>query len=135
MFDGEREKFVIWLIRFQAYSRVIGFNSALKKSVDFPSSEKEMKRLNAEVATEKKKIAAVKRNALAMTYVMMAMGNDALRSKVKAVANSSWPGGLAYEIIEKLKEEYSPVRKTVSVEKKNPKNVEKRPQGLKVCER
>ena len=73
---------------------------------------------------------AAERNELAMTHVMMAMGNDTLRSNVKSAANSSCPGGLAYEIIEKLNEEYRPVKKIDSVEKKNPKNAEKRSQAL-----
>ena len=129
VFDGEKKNFVSWWIRFQAYSRVIGFNSALRKSVELPISEKETKKLSAAVVSEKKIILAVKRNELAVTHVMKAMGNDAVRNKLKTIVNSGWPGGLAYEIIEKLNEEYSPVQKTVSAEKKNPKNVIRVSQG------
>ena len=104
VFNGKKKNFMIWWIRFQSYSSMIGFNSELKKSVEFPRSLKEMNKLNSSLFSKKNRILAVKRNELAMTHVIIVMSNYAMRNKVKTIANSSWPGDLACEIIEKLNE-------------------------------
>ena len=61
VFDGKHESFQSWWIRFQAYACVKQFNTASKRSDDFPDSEEEISDLSASTdATEKKKATAGK---------------------------------------------------------------------------
>eukprot|EP00957_Ditylum_brightwellii_P103395 7878824-Ditylum_brightwellii.AAC.1 len=73
-------------------------------SSELPTSEEEIGTLNASNTDEKKQIAAGKRNVLAMAHLTMALGTESLLNKVSAVCNDSWSGGLAYKLIENLKE-------------------------------
>ena len=118
VFDGEAKKYQSWWIRFQAYSRVKGFNVALRKSADLPVKEEDVDALDASNVNEKKKIVAVKKNALAMAHITMALGSESLLNKVNTVSSDEWPGGLAYKLIESLKEEYQPEDRVATVEMK-----------------
>eukprot|EP00957_Ditylum_brightwellii_P162879 12403318-Ditylum_brightwellii.AAC.1 len=81
---------------------------ALMMSSELPTSEEEIGTLNASNSDEKKKIDEGKWNALTMAHLTMALGTESLLNKVSTVCNDSWPGGLAYKLIENLKEEYQP---------------------------
>ena len=95
------------------------FSTALKRSDDLPDNEEEISDLSASTdATEKKKAAAGKRNVLAMAHITMALGTEALLNKVQSVCDDDWPGGLAYKLIEKLREQYQPKDRVAAVEMK-----------------
>jgi hypothetical protein len=102
VFDGEVENYHGWMMRFQAYARVKGFSSALKKNVDLPDTEEEIGSLDQTQPTQKKKITAGKKNVLAMAHITMALGTDTLLNMVNTVCDDNWPGGLAYKPIEDL---------------------------------
>ena len=69
-------------------------------------------------ADDKKKIVAVKKNALGMAHIKMALGAESLLNKVNTVSSEEWSGGLAYKLIESLKEEYQPEDRVATVEMK-----------------
>ena len=99
VFDGDAKAYQRWWIRFQAYSRVKGFNVALRKIDDFPEKEEDTEALDPSKADYKKKIVAVKKNALAMAHITLALGTESLLNKVNTVSSEEWPGGLAYKLI------------------------------------
>eukprot|EP00957_Ditylum_brightwellii_P206756 15349834-Ditylum_brightwellii.AAC.1 len=80
VFDGEAKNFQNWCIRFQAYTQVKQFSTALKTSLDLPSSEEEMETLDV---LETRKITTGKRNAVAMAHITMALGMESLLNKVQ----------------------------------------------------
>eukprot|EP00957_Ditylum_brightwellii_P089290 6798892-Ditylum_brightwellii.AAC.1 len=94
------------MIRFLAYARVKGFGMALMMSSELPTSEEEIGTLSASNSDEKKQIAVGKQIVLAMAHLTIALGTELLLNKVSTVCNDSLPGGLAYKLIENLKEEY-----------------------------
>ena len=118
VFDGEVENYHGWMMRFQAYARVKGFSSALKKNVDLPDTEEEIGSLDQTQPTQKKKITAGKKNVLAMAHITMALGTDTLLDMVNTVCDDNWPGGLAYKLIEDLEKEYQPTDRVAGVEMK-----------------
>ena len=120
VFDGEQANFQSWWIRFQAYSRVKGFNSVLKEHAEMPEKEDDITNgtLDSTNDKDKVKIAVGKRNIIAMAHLTMALGTESLFNKVTSVSSEKWPGGLAHEFISKLKEEYQPVDINATVEMK-----------------
>ena len=73
VFDGEDDKFQMWWLRFICYARVFGFEEALVEGgeSDMPLTEKES--LDSDTETGKLKIAARKRNSMAMAILTMAL--------------------------------------------------------------
>jgi hypothetical protein len=122
VFDGETKNFQSWWIRFQAYARVKQFGSVLKEHEDLPSSEEEIAELDPANTEERKKIATGKRNMLAMAHLTMALGTESLLNKVSAVCDEQWPGGLAWKLVDKLKEQYQPKDRVAGVEMKRKLN-------------
>eukprot|EP00957_Ditylum_brightwellii_P040889 3095481-Ditylum_brightwellii.AAC.1 len=53
-----------------------------------------------------------------MAHLMLALGTESFLNKVSTVCNDSWPGGLAYNLIENLKEEYQPEDRVAMIEMK-----------------
>ena len=118
VFDGDAKAYQSWWIRFQAYSRVKGFNVALRKIDDLPEKEEDAEALDPSKADDKKKIVTVKKNALAMAHITMALGTESLLNKVNTVSSEEWPGGLSYKLIESLKKEYHPEDRVATVKMK-----------------
>ena len=106
VFDGDEKNFQSWKIRFNAYARVKAFNMALKANSDLPDNEEAIETLDATTSDGKKKIAAGKKNMLAMAHITMALGTETLLNKVNAVCDDDWPGGLAHKLMDLLNEEY-----------------------------
>mgnify|MGYP003334944792 CR=1 FL=1 len=94
------------------------FNVVLRNSYDFLANEDEVESLDASKVDDKKKIVAAKKNSLEMAHITMALGTESLLNKVNAVSSSEWPGGLAYKLIESLKEEYQTQDRVATVEMK-----------------
>lgn len=62
-----------------------------------------------EVTTDAEKVAAKQKNALAMSYLTLAMDSKQLLGKVEAVKSEDWPDGLACDLIKKLLEQYKQI--------------------------
>jgi hypothetical protein len=77
-FDGQHKNFQLWWTRFVAYATVYKFFQAISKDapeVDMPTNEAEA--LDESDDTHKDKIAAKKRNAVAMANLSMAFTSEA----------------------------------------------------------
>eukprot|EP00957_Ditylum_brightwellii_P124973 9526990-Ditylum_brightwellii.AAC.1 len=108
-FNGKSKSFQGWWIHFQAYTKVKNVSTALKTCREMPANEEEITTLAASSDEDgKKKIAADKRNDLAMAHLTVVLGTEALLEKINILCSDNWPGGLAYNLIELLKEEYQP---------------------------
>ena len=94
VFDGDAKAYQSWWIRFQAYSRVKGFNVALRKIDDLPVKEEDAEALDPSKADDKKKIVAEKKNPLAMAHITMVLGTESLLNKVNTVSSEEWTVGL-----------------------------------------
>jgi len=81
-------------------------SSLLGKESDLPASEATV--LNEKLIADKKKIKARERNSLAMAYLLTAFKSAADVSLAYETMSNEWPGGLAYEVVNKLVEAYQP---------------------------
>ena len=118
IFYGKDESFHGWWIKFQAYSRVKGFNSVLKDAgimiteSDVEDLEEKPKygsgETDARTENEEKQLRLGKKNMLAMAHLTMAFGTEALLNKIASACTTDWPGGLAYVLIEQLKNKSAP---------------------------
>jgi hypothetical protein len=70
-FDGKAKSFMLWWIRFRAFATVYKFITALKPTYEanMPATEEEV--LDEAVPSDKLKIEARKRNAVAMANFAM----------------------------------------------------------------
>ena len=118
VFDHEEKNFQSWKIRFHAYAHVKAFSTALKASSDLPDNEEAIKTLDSSSTEGKKKIAAGKKNMLAMAHITMALGTETLLNKVNAICDDDWPGVLAHKLMYLLNEEYQPEDRVAAVEMK-----------------
>ena len=80
-FDGKKDSFQVWWIRFQAYAHLKGFKASFEKEADLPSSEKEA--LDVTIADGKKKQAAKDRNAMAVSCFTLAFTTTGLLAMEK----------------------------------------------------
>ena len=92
MFDGQDKNFHSWWIKFQAYSRVKGFNAVLKDAgmtiveADIETLEARPKHgsgdTGARSTEEEKQMKLGKKNLVAMAHLTMAFGSEALLNKI-----------------------------------------------------
>jgi len=80
--------------------------SRLGKENDLPASEAAV--LNENVTADKKKIKTRERNSLGTVYLLPAFKSASDVSLAYETMSNEWPGGQAYEVINKLKEAYQP---------------------------
>ena len=114
-FSGKDEEFQLWWTKFRAFATAKGvIPSLLGKESDLPTSEAEV--LNENLTSDKKKIKARERNSLAMAYLLTAFKSAADVSLAYETMSNDWPGGLAYEVVNKLKEAYQPKDSVTEVE-------------------
>lgn len=114
-FNGKDEAFQVWWTKFRAYATAKGVvNALLSKESDMPLTEAQA--LDETVADEKKKIKARERNSLAMAYLLSAFKAEADVSLAYETMTDDWPGGLAYQVVEKLMEIYQPKDNVTEVE-------------------
>ena len=104
-FDGEAEKIQLWLVRFMAYAACSGFKKALGDTAerDLPMLEVTVESLDPAVDIDKLKIAAAKRNQVAVANLTMAMTTEKAMVAVYEAQDADWPSGLAWKILEALK--------------------------------
>ena len=72
-FDGDEEKFQLWLVRLEAYETCCGFRAAAGDTQEADLPETEAFVLLLDKVTDKAKVAAVNRNRVAMATLTMAM--------------------------------------------------------------
>ena len=109
MFDGASKNFQLWWMRFNAYATVHRFAKAVSKDVpdaDMPLSEAEV--LDESTDAGKKRIAAKRRNAVAMASLSMAFTSEGTMGLVYKAMSADWPNGLAHLVIKGLFKKYQP---------------------------
>jgi hypothetical protein len=116
-FDGSHKNFQLWWTRFVAYATVYKFYPAINKDAsedDRPTNEAEV--LDESEDDDKKKIAAKKRNAVAMANQLMAFTSEGSMGQVYNSMTSDWPSELAHLIIKGLFKKYQPQDTVTRVE-------------------
>jgi hypothetical protein len=107
-FSGVTKDFMIWWARFQALATARKFALALGRAdeADLPAREDTV--LDAAVEADQKKVAARKKNAVAMADHSMAFTNKTnLGMSFKAIA-AGWPAGKASTVTRLLKAKQVP---------------------------
>ena len=114
-FSGKDEAFQVWWTKFRAFATAKGFIQALiARESDLPVSEATT--LDETNDADKPKILAKNRNSLAMAYLLSAFKSEADISIAYETMTDIWPGGLAYQVVEKLLEIYRPSDNVTEVE-------------------
>ena len=116
IFDGEAKKFQMWWTRFNAYASVYKFRQAIQENgdEDLPESFKEV--FDEETPEGKKKMAAIKRNEIAMASFTMAFTTETLMGLVYKASNVDWPSGLTKLVVQGLLQKYRPLDSVSKVE-------------------
>ena len=114
-FTGNDEDFQTWWTKFLAFATAKGVVEALLgKEANLPAQNSTP--LDESNDAEKLQIKARNRNNLAMAYLMTAFQSDADLSLTYEAMDDDWPGGLAYKVVEQLKEIYQPKDSITEVE-------------------
>ena len=73
VFDGNESTFQTWWMRFRAYTKISGFTKAIGTSpeTDMQNDQNEVDGLAGTSTSDKKKIAAVRRNDDAMAIITL----------------------------------------------------------------
>ena len=136
VFNGEEKNFQSWWIKFQAYSRVKGFHMVLSDAsititeADIEGLEsKPSSGTGAITADEKKQLKLAKKNLNAMAHLTMAFGTEALLNKISSASTADWPGGLAFKLVDLLKEKCAPKDRMAVVEQTRKMNLIKLKKG------
>ena len=115
-FDGDEEKFQLWLVRFEAYATCCGFRAAVGDAPEADLPESAAFALNLDPKTDKAKVAAVNRNSVAMATLTMAMTTNKTMGALNEAKDNLWPSGVAWKVIKKLKEKNQPMDMMTAVE-------------------
>ena len=118
MFDGDRDNFQLWWVRFEAYGLVKGFSPALSKTreADLPRDGRD--ELDVTEPAGKRAKAAITRNNLAIASMTMAFTTSGLINKVYKARTTEYPGGLAHLLVADLLKECQPKDRISKVEAK-----------------
>ena len=101
VFDGNSKSFMMWWVRFSAYAVMKNFSRALKIDPSLPESDE------AVPSSDDAKLAK-KANEVAMASLTMAFRTDAMLNVIFRSMDKSWPGGLAYKVVDELKRQFQP---------------------------
>ena len=107
-FDERRESFPVWYSQFNALCAVKGVSEALKPGFDSQMPDKYDDPLDLTIAADKLKAEAKRKNALAMSFLALAMNSNQLLAKVEAAKSAEWPDGAACVLMAKLVAKYKP---------------------------
>jgi hypothetical protein len=107
-FSGKTKDFMVWWVRFRAFATVHRFVLALsdKDKADLPDKEEEV--LDENDVEGKKKIAARKRNAVAMADYSMAFSCESSLGMIFKSITPNWPTGKASIVTTLLKAKHMP---------------------------
>ena len=118
VFDGQYKNFHKWWIKFQAYSRVKGFNEVLSDlGITITEGEIEALQLKpkhgsggngARKIDEEKQLKLGKKNLVAMAHLTMAFESEALLNNISSACSTDWPGGMAHVLITQIKNKCAP---------------------------
>ena len=112
-FSGKDEAFQVWWTKFRAFATAKGFvNALIGKEAALPNSES----VALDPTTQNDAIKAKERNSLAMAYLLSAFKAEADISLAYETMDDDWPGGLAYKVVEALKDIYQPKDTVTEVE-------------------
>jgi hypothetical protein len=114
-FNGDVKKFILWLVRLQAFAVMKKFSRAIQEAgdADLPAEEK---LFNADAAKKKKEEQALKENAYAFAYLTIAITSEKLLGVIKAAKTTKFPNGLAFMVMNALKKKYMPQDMVTKVE-------------------
>ena len=107
-FSGVREDFPVWLNQFQAQCAVKGIAEALDLSFNSNLPVTEATVLDADNSGKALQIEAKRKNALAVSYLCLAMNSPKLLPKIQSAKTADWPGAKAHVIVSKLIKKYKP---------------------------
>lgn len=107
-FDGKKRHFALWFSMFEAACNVKGCAEALDLSFKavLPASDSEILDLSTDDGKAKKK--AKTQNALAESYLRLALDSPKLLKMIEASKSADWPCGLACDLVERLRKKYKP---------------------------
>ena len=103
-FNGKKELFQTWWIRFRACAKVAGFTKALgaEPEEDLPESQIAAEALTGTDAETKKKQAAVTRNDATMANFTLAFATDELIGMILTAQTTEWPEGLTCNVVKEM---------------------------------
>jgi hypothetical protein len=103
-FNGKKEAFQTWWIRFKAFANAYGFLPALsaKAEKDLPTAEDNEVEINVDQQ------AAVKRNNMAVYYLTLAFTTDEAMEFYHKGISEEHPSGLAWLIVKALHARFKP---------------------------
>jgi hypothetical protein len=103
-FDGKRDSFQVWWLRFQAFSKAYKFRSAIddKKGADLPN--KEAPQVGDTTAQEE----ARERNSTAVYYLTLAFESGESMKFIYKGFTPEYPNGLACLVIKALMKKFKP---------------------------
>ena len=126
VFNNENKKFQSWWIKFQAYACVKGFHGVLNdagitiKEEDIETLENRPSHASggtgARISDEEIQLKLGKKNLTAMVHLTMAFATKALLNKISVISMSDCPGGLAFELVNILKDKCAPKDRMAVVE-------------------
>jgi hypothetical protein len=103
-FNGKKEAFQTWWIRFKAFANAYGFLPALsaKAEKDLPTTEDNEAEINVDQQ------AAVKRNNMALYCLTLAFTTDEVMGFYHKGISEEHPSGLAWLIVKALHARFKP---------------------------
>ena len=109
-----------------------GFHAVLKDAgITITEAEMEMldeqpshtvRGAGARTANEEKQLKLGKKNLTVMAHLTMAFGTEALLNKIASVSTVDLPGGLAFQLVNLLKENFAPKDRMTVVERSRKMN-------------
>jgi hypothetical protein len=111
-FNGNRDAFQVWWLRFQAFSKAYKFRSAIddKKESDLPDKEE------PQSGDTKEQEAARERNSTAVYYLTLAFECGESMKFIYKGFTKDYPNGLAYLVIKALLKKFKPQDATSNLE-------------------
>ena len=107
-FDGKFKSFMIWWIRFRAFATVYKFIEALAPvdEANLPNTEGDV--LDEAIPADMLKIAARKRNAVAMANFAMSFTDETTLGMIFKAISTDWPTGKSSVVVALLLKKFKP---------------------------
>jgi hypothetical protein len=110
IFDGKRSGFMLWWIRFKAYTKEQKFSQALAttQETDLPVLQEDADKLDQSDVANKKAIEAMERNERVLSNLAVAFTTSKAMVHFHKATSAEWPDGLACNIVKSLLRNYQP---------------------------